>query len=156
MRWVIWSVLFAAAVGCSKKESGGDGYGASTPSARKREDSANLGAVAKSEDGDNDEELKKSAKDMAKYTAELKENVPIGPQEFIKAGFKADSYVKNDKYDNLFKEVVVRIDPVYLTDQITGLTARYSRARLILNNPRPYGPGRIAEPFAWRTIEMLP
>jgi hypothetical protein len=45
---------------------------------------------------------------------------------------------------------------VYLTDKITGQTAKYTRAKLTRNNPQPYRPGTFPEPFAWAKVEMLP
>ena len=101
---------------------------------------------------DPDLELKKNAKDMGEYTAKLKETVQIFIADFTKKGFKAQSYEKDPKVDTMFLTIMLKVEPVYLKDTITGETKRYTRARMFRNTPR-IGSGQVYE---WSEITMMP
>lgn len=109
-----------------------------------------------------EEELKKNAQDLHEYTANLKKTIPYDMKRFADAGFKAESYEK-DPLRDWFMVVVVRVEPVYLHDKITGQTKKYTRAKLVRNNPKPptINPRTgsltsIPETFTWVTVDMLP
>lgn len=104
---------------------------------------------------DPDEELKRSAKDLEEYTKELKTKVPFDTKAFQKSGMKAESYVKDDANGH-FKELVIRVDPIYLTDKLTGQSTKYTRAKFTRNNPRPFRPGTVPQIFEWAKVEMMP
>lgn len=99
---------------------------------------------------DPDAELKKNAKDMQEYVAKLKATVPIDVKEFTDKGFKAERYEIDPKRDAMLYTVMLKIDPVYLKDKITGEIKRYTRARMIRNEPRA-GTGTV---FEWITVVM--
>lgn len=110
---------------------------------------------------DPDAELKRNAKDLKEYTDWLKSTVPYDMKKFTDAGFKAESYKKDPKRE-WFTEVVLKVEPVYLTDKITGETKKYTKAKMVRNNPAPAsvnsrgGITSVPVPFAWESITMLP
>ncbi len=110
---------------------------------------------------DPDAELKRNAQDLKEYVDKLKRAVPYDMKKFTDAGYKAESYKKDPKRE-WFTEVVLKVDPVYLTDNITGETKKYTRARMVRNNPPPTtfnsrgGVTSVPVPFEWESITMLP
>jgi len=73
-------------------------------------------------ESDPDKELK-AARDLEAHTEELKAKVPFDVKQFTDKGMKAESYAKDEAYGH-FKELVIKVDPVYLTDKITGQTTK--------------------------------
>jgi hypothetical protein len=104
---------------------------------------------------------KPKSQDLGEYTKLLKEKIPFDIEAFKKTGMTAETYVKDEKIDH-FLELVVRVEPVYLTDRLTGKTSQFTRARLVRNNPAPAivnplgGVRRAPELYAWASIQMLP
>lgn len=103
---------------------------------------------------DPDEALKAKAEDMGEYIAGLKNGVPFDIKKFTAKGFKAESYEKDTRRE-WFMSVVLVVKPVYLTDKITGVTARYTRAEMTRNDPVAR-PNTVPTPFEWVKIKMLP
>lgn len=105
--------------------------------------------------------IKPESSDLEAYKAQLRAKVPFEVKKFADAGMKAESYVKDESVGH-FKELTVALDPVTLTDKLTGKTARYTRAKFVRNDPEPYRaprpgvPGRGGEVFAWASVELLP
>jgi hypothetical protein len=112
--------------------------------------------------GDPHAELRKNPQDHRKYVARLKDDVPITMDRFKANQYEAESYTPHAD-PSMFKEVVVKLSPVALRDDITGRTEVYTRARLTLNDPKPGKlnpktgfPTSIPEPYGWASVEMLP
>ena len=103
-----------------------------------------------------------AAQDYETYTKALKEKVTFDVKQFTASGMKAESYVKDTQSESMFKELTIKVDPVVLTDKITGKSALYTCAKLTRNNPQPAlmnqsgGFASYPEPYDWAKVEMLP
>lgn len=154
---VTFLVLLSAFLGCGKKADSDVAPPASTPPAATPKGENPPKASPKIEPKaeptvDPDAELKKNAKDMQEYVAKLKATVPIFVKDFTDKGFKAERYEVDPKRDTMLYTVMLKVDPVYLKDKITGETKRYTRARMIRNEPR-VGTGAV---FEWTMVVMSP
>ncbi len=103
-----------------------------------------------------------AAEEYETYVESLKKRVSFGVPQFKQSGMTAESYTKDPNDEDLFIELTVQIEPVYIRDSLTKQTKLYTRARLVRNNPTPVRmtrPGtlsHIPEPYAWAKVEMLP
>ena len=107
---------------------------------------------------------------FTEYTAQLRAQVPVEIAEFEASGLRADQYAPHEHHPNLFRSLTIKVEPVKLTDKLTGRTERYTRARLTLCHLDPPGPPRVgdlrsyhsraiasaATPIEWANVEMLP
>jgi hypothetical protein len=87
--------------------------------------------------------------DYQSYVEGLRKTVKDSPEGLVRQGLLAESYTMDDaKYSTgYFKMLVVKVDPIWLKDSVTGKTAKYTRVRL--TNPKHlYG--------VWGNAEMLP
>jgi hypothetical protein len=92
------------------------------------------------------------AQDLRAYTDALLRDVPISPNpDFFKAnGYKVLEYKMNREVNYIFREILIQVPRVYLTDSITGTSKWYTRVHMIANNPRP------GQQYYWLEAVMLP